>query len=171
MKQILSRASIVVTAIALIAGVSLVAAGEEQDQQAEQTVFSNRDLMGGYAFQSTGTTNYPEPFAALSGPFADNGRAWFNGKGQLTLQVVYNFNGQIIRSQSEGTYEVERDGTFTINFIFQEVGLPTVSLSFDGVLAKGGKEYRLIMTGQSITGLPLPPGYVPGVIVTTATKQ
>jgi hypothetical protein len=173
MKRTLSIASIVMTCIAVVVGASLIMAGAEPGLQGDHPFFSNRDLAGAYAFQSTGTVSYPTetPFSAWNGPFANNGRAWFNGHGQFKLQIVYNFNGQTIRSESEGTYIVERDGTFAVNYIFQEASMPPVSLSFDGVLANEGKEFRLLLTGQSIPGLTLPPGYVPMVIVTSATRQ
>jgi hypothetical protein len=89
----------------------------------------------------------------------------------MKLQIAYNFNGQIVRVESDGTYDVEKDGTFTASYVFQLDSLPPLTLSFDGVLAKDGKEARIMMTGHSIPGVTLPPGYIGHVVVSTLTKQ
>jgi len=171
MKRRLSIASILVASIAMVAGLSLFAATPAL--QAEDRVYSNADLVGGYAFQAFGSHNFPPevPFSVLNGPFANNGRIWFNGQGQMKMQHVYNFNGQIIRVKNDGTYHVNRDGTFTVTYVFQQDPFPPLTLTFDGVLAKDGNEGRAILSGFSAPGVPLPPGYVGSTIVVTMTKQ
>jgi hypothetical protein len=173
MNRRLLIASAVIASIATVAGLTLFPAHATPTQWEEKGGFSNRDLVGGYALQSTGTINYPSaiPLSKLNGPFANNGRVWCNGQGQMKLQIAYNFNGQIVRVESDGTYDVEKDGTFTASYVFQLDSLPPLTLSFDGVLAKNGKEARIMMTGHSIPGVTLPPGYIGHVVVSTLTKQ
>jgi hypothetical protein len=106
--------------------------------------FSNEDLRGVYIFQATGT-NLSHPNPSYRGPFAVNGIIWADGQGNIKRNQVVSYNGYIVHPpEFASTYQVNPDGTFTETF---NSGYATVT--YEGVLAKNGKEARLIVSTDS----------------------
>ncbi len=159
----------------LIFGIVVVAvlslfAGLTTAQQARQ--WNNMALFGGYAFQLTGTICFPAgtPLAVMNGPFAANGRILFDGQGLAHLQNISNFNGQITPGDIDGTYSVNRDGTYKLVLSLLLNGIPA-TVTYEGVIVDEGKEARFIQSGFSVTGVNLPDGYVGSVVVGSLIKQ
>ena len=121
----------------------------------------NAGLEGSWAFQLTGTVFLPPPFDAFNGPFYRNGRFVADGHGNLQVTAsVFNYNGTVGREPYSGTYSVNEDGTFTLQFTnlpvpFLPPDLPTV-FSFDGVLARGGTVAKVVLSGVNVGGQQLP---------------
>ncbi len=157
--------------IVIVVGLSLFAGNMQATGQAKHGHFSDMDLSGGYAYQLTGTINFPAgPLAFLNGPFAANGRMFFDGRGRVKAQDVSNFNGQIIPSEIDATYDVNPDGTYSLTLTV-ELGQIPATVTYQGVLTKDGDEARFIQSGFSIPGVTLPPGYVGAVVVGSLIKQ
>jgi hypothetical protein len=154
--------------IVVLAGLSLYAG----NTTANHWGFSNIDLWGGYAYQLTGTICFPEgtPLAVMNGPFAANGRMFFDGDGRARLQNISNFNGQIAPGDIDGTYKVNRDGTYQLVLSLLLNGIPA-TVTYQGVIVDDGKETRFIQSGFSVTGVPLPDGYIGSVVVGSLIKQ
>ena len=155
--------------IVVVAGLSLFA-GLTTAQQSRH--WNSMALFGGYAYQLTGTICFPSgtPLAVMNGPFAANGKISFDGQGQAHLQNISNFNGQVTPGDVDGTYTVNRDGTYNLTLFVLLNGIPA-TVTYEGVIVDDGKEARFIQSGFSVTGVPLPVGYIGGVVVGSLIKQ
>lgn len=158
--------------IVVVAGLSMFAISTTATPPDRHGGFSNMDLFGGYAYQLTGTICFPPgtPLAAMNGPFAANGKISFDGQGHAHLQNISNFNGQITPGDIDGTYSVSRDGTYQLVLSLLLNGIPA-TVTYEGVIVDDGKEGRFIQSGFSLTGAPLPDGYIGMVVVGSLIKQ
>ena len=141
--------------------------------QARHWGYSNADLSGTYAFQLTGVYVFPSasPLSVMNGPFAINGIIRADGQGNMTKDFVINYNGQTYRVEdAESTYEVNPDGSYTETFIVQ-FGQAPATITYEGVLVNDGREARLMVTGFSLPGISLPPGYIGMVISGSMIQQ
>jgi hypothetical protein len=88
-----------------------------------------------------------------------------------SCQSRVNYNGQTYRIEdAESAYQVNLDGTYTETFVVQ-FGQAQATITYDGVLVNGGDEARLMVTGFSMPGISLPPGYVGMVVSGSMIRQ
>jgi hypothetical protein len=115
-----------------------------------------RNLSGSYAYLFTGTVFLPPPFDAFNGPFFRMGQIVSDGKGNLMVSYVGNFNGAVSKGTFAATYVFTSDTTFTLIIPNAPIpGIPTsipTLLTMDGVLADGGKIAKCVLSGVSIAG-------------------
>jgi hypothetical protein len=107
---------------------------------------SERTLRGEYAVRGDGWVPNGPPGSPMV-PFANASLMALDGEGNLTNDITVSRNGQITRNFDVGTYTVGENckGTMTIN-----ISTPPFQLTFDLVLADGGKEFVFIATTPSV---------------------
>ncbi len=112
--------------------------------------FNNASLHGRYASLSTTIT----PGEDKTTYDACVGLVAFDGDGNFTDSETHSFNGEIVRKQYRGTYQINADGIGTMTY-FDENG-PTQPCPI--VLSDGGKEVTFLVN-------------VPGVVATGTLKK
>jgi hypothetical protein len=107
---------------------------------------SDHTLRGRYAVRGEGWVPNGPPGSPMV-PFADVSLMTLDGDGNLTNDITVSRNGQISQNIDTGTYSVGNNckGTMTIN-----IATPPFQLTFDLVVADGGKEFIFIATTPSV---------------------
>lgn len=127
-----------------------------QSAAAEPGELFERNLIGTYAYLFTGTVFLPPPFDGFNGPFFRMGQIVSDGKGNLTVSYVGNFNGTVSRGTFAATYAFTSANNFVLTIPNAPIpgipaGIPTV-LTMDGVLAENGKVAKCVLSGVTIAG-------------------
>jgi hypothetical protein len=121
--------------------------------------YSNDSVRGSYAGQFLGEVFVPAPFDKLNGRFYRTMRIVADGNGRFDVSAVANYGGTIARETFAANYNVNPDGTMTIqvvNLPFPPApGVPNV-FTFDAVLADGGRIAKVCLSGVSLGGQSLP---------------
>src|SRR5262249_23780176 len=114
------------------------------------------NLYGTYAYLFTGTVFLPPPFDAFNGPFFRVGQLVADGKGNLTVSYIGNFNGSVSRGTFAATYTFTSANNFFLTIPNAPIpGIPSevpTILTMDGVLADNGKVAKCVLSGVSIAG-------------------
>lgn len=115
-------------------------------QEAKGFSCTNATLSGRYALRGDGFVPGGPPPAPMV-PFGVVSLMSLDGSGSLSNDVTVSRNGAISRNVDPGTYTVNEDCTGTMTIIISE---PPFQLTFDLVVADGGKEFDLIATTPSV---------------------
>jgi hypothetical protein len=115
-----------------------------------------RNLSGAYAFLFSGTVFLPPPFDTFNGPFYRTGEIVADGRGNMVVSYVGNFNGTISRGTFTATYTFSSPNRFLLTIPNTPIpgippGIPNV-VTMDGVLADNGKIAKCVVSGVSVGG-------------------
>jgi hypothetical protein len=116
----------------------------------------DRNLMGTYAYLFQGTVFLPAPFDGFNGPFFRMGQIIADGRGNMTVSYVANFNGSVSRGTFPATYVFTSANNFVITIPNTPIpgipaGIPNV-VTMDGVLADNGRVAKCVVSGVSLGG-------------------
>jgi hypothetical protein len=79
-------------------------------------------------------------------PFAQSGREYFDGAGNMSGIYTASMNGRITRGRYAGTYTVGPDCVASIVFT-DNLG---ATFHYDGYLADGGEEFAFVQTDAGV---------------------
>jgi len=79
-------------------------------------------------------------------PFAQSGREYFDGNGNMSGIYTASMNGKISRGRYAGTYTVGPDCVASIVFT-DNLG---ATFHYDGYLADGGEEFAFVQTDNGV---------------------
>ena len=79
-------------------------------------------------------------------PFAQSGREYFDGAGNMSGIYTASMNGRITRGRYAGTYTVGADCVASIVFT-DNLG---ATFHYDGYLADGGEEFAFVQTDAGV---------------------
>ncbi len=124
MKRIILSAACV--SMMLAACLTLTIRARAQGNGNSHKVFSNQSLNDKYGFHVLALSLDPSNTLGASNPFAVSGYYEFHGNGTLDGADTVSRNGAIVPRQYSGTYQVNPDGTGTLQLnispAFQPVG-------------------------------------------------
>ena len=131
------------------------------------------NLNGSYSYLFTGTIFLPPPFDAYNGPFFRMGEMVADGKGNLTVTHVGNFNGTVSHGTFTATYKFTSDNHFILTIPNAPIpsippNIPTV-FTMEGVLADNGKIAKCVLSGVTLAGQS--PPNIGSVIIGDILKQ
>jgi len=108
---------------------------------------SNASLNGDYVMQMSGSVIFQ--FGLPTGIFGRVGKTTFDGNGNFTASVQTDYNGAIVPETLSGTYTVNSDCTFTVNFLLLE---PTAWSGILSTILNGAYLIQSAPEGSVITG-------------------
>jgi len=121
--------------------------------------YSNDNFRGSYVMQFSGDVFAPAPFDKYNGKFYRNARVVADGFGTLDVTSVANYAGTVAHEHFTASYSVNPDGTFTVT----AVNLPVLfaqnvpnTFQFEGVLANGGAQAKVVLSAVNLGGQQLP---------------
>jgi hypothetical protein len=119
--------------------------------QAKGKNWSNWELGGAWASQLTGSIMFPAalPGASVNGSYCLNGRVEADGFGNVQGTVYDNYNGMLLNYTWQGTYQVNPDGTMTVETTIELMG-SKYHLTMFGVICDKGDQIRLMQVGPTM---------------------
>jgi hypothetical protein len=114
---------------------------ESANQRGLRPAYRNSDLSDRYGFHVMPLRlDAANPTTGASTPFAISGYYQFNGDGTLIGRDTVVMNLMATRREYDGTYQVNPDGTGTLNLNL----CPTCQLEGRFVITKGGEQIEII---------------------------
>jgi hypothetical protein len=119
--------------------------------QAKGINWSDWDVRGIWASQLTGSIMFPAalPGASANGSYCLTGRVEADGFGNVQGTVYDNYNGMLLNYTWQGTYQVNPDGTMTVETTVELMENP-YHLTMFGVICDKGDQIRLTQVGPTM---------------------
>jgi hypothetical protein len=149
--EIMRRNFVVIGMVVFLSACAVLWLLQTPTTQAKGKNWSNWEVGGTWASQLTGSVMFPAEFpgASVNGSYCLNGRVEADGFGNVQGTVYDNYNGMLLNYTWRGTYQVNPDGTMTVETTIDFMGNP-YHLTMFGVICDKGDQIRLTQIGPTM---------------------